>query len=112
MKKIRLSVKFLLLCSFFVFGAVSAQKYEQVIKDYVNSEKGSFQRVDEKLKVFKVINVDPSTSLKGEVVGIQQTVNGIPVFGSSANVLVREGKVLSFADTFVKNCRDQGKRKL
>ncbi|MCQ9640645.1 T9SS-dependent M36 family metallopeptidase [Chryseobacterium sp. WG14] len=102
MKKIRLSVKFLLLCSFFGFGALSAQKYEQVIKDYVNSEKGSFQRVDEKLKVFKIINVDPSTSLKGDVVGIQQTVNGIPVFGSSANVLVREGKVLSFADTFVK----------
>ncbi|MCJ7933673.1 MAG: T9SS-dependent M36 family metallopeptidase [Chryseobacterium sp.] len=101
MKKIRLSVKVLLLCSFFSFGAISAQKYEQVIKDYINSEKGLPQRTDAQLKTFKVINVDPSASLKGDVVGIQQTINGIPVFGSSANVLIREGKVLSFANTFV-----------
>lgn len=102
MKKVRLNVKLLLLCSLFSFGAISAQKYEEVIKDYVNSEKGSFQRVDAKLKAFKVINVDPSTSLKGDVVGIQQIVNGIPVFGSSANILIRENKILNFADSFVK----------
>ncbi|PIF44145.1 putative secreted protein (Por secretion system target) [Chryseobacterium sp. 52] len=101
MKKIRLSVKFLLLCSFFGFGVFSAQKHEQVIKDYVNSQK-TFQRINPELKVFTVVNVDPSESLKGDVVGIQQTINDIPVFGSSANVLIRDGKVLSFADTFIK----------
>ncbi|AZA85051.1 T9SS C-terminal target domain-containing protein [Chryseobacterium lactis] len=68
----------------------------------MNSSKGQFQRVDADLKTFKVVNVDHSTSLKGDVVGIQQTINGIPIFGSSANVLIREGKVLSFADTFIK----------
>ncbi|MDR4893643.1 MULTISPECIES: T9SS-dependent M36 family metallopeptidase [unclassified Chryseobacterium] len=103
MKKIRLSVKLLLFCSIFGAGVVSAQQYEQTIKDYVNSAQGSFQRVNPELKAFKIINVDPSKSLNGDVVGIQQTVNGIPVFGSSANVLIREGKVLSFADTFIKN---------
>ncbi|TZF93254.1 T9SS type A sorting domain-containing protein [Chryseobacterium panacisoli] len=103
MKKIRLSVKLLLFCSIFGAGIVSAQKYEQTIKDYVNSAQGSFQRVNPELKVFKVINVDPSKSLHGDVVGIQQTINGIPVFGSSANVLIRDGKVLNFADTFIKN---------
>ncbi|MFP3599782.1 hypothetical protein, partial [Chryseobacterium sp. SIMBA_029] len=46
--------------------------------------------------------IDHSESLKGDVVGIQQTINGIPIFGSSANVLIREDKVLSFADTFIK----------
>ncbi len=102
MKKIRLSVKVLLFCSLFSVGVVSAQKYEQTIKDYVNSSQGAFQRVNPELKTFKIINVDPSKSLKGDVVGIQQTINGIPVFGSSANVLIREGKVLSFADTFIK----------
>ncbi|MDG4650815.1 T9SS-dependent M36 family metallopeptidase [Chryseobacterium arthrosphaerae] len=101
MKKIRLSVKLLLFCSLFSVGVISAQKYEQTIKDYVNSSQG-FQRVNPELKSFKIINVDASKSLKGDVVGIQQTINGIPVFGSSANVLIREGKVLSFADTFIK----------
>ncbi|MEJ5103532.1 T9SS-dependent M36 family metallopeptidase [Chryseobacterium sp. MYb328] len=101
MKKIRLSVKLLLFCSLFSAGIVSAQKYEQVIRDYVNSA-GSFQRSNSELKGFKIINIDPSTSLKGDVVGIQQTIDGIPVFGSSANVLIRDGKVLSFADTFIK----------
>jgi len=102
MKKIRLSVKLLLFCSLLSAGVISAQKYEQTIKDYVNSAQGSFQRVNPELKAFKIINVDPSVSLKGEVVGIQQTINDIPVFGSSANVLIRDGKVLSFADTFIK----------
>lgn len=101
MKRIRLSVKFLLLCSFFGFGALSAQKHEQVIKDYVNSEK-TFQRINPELKTFTIVNVDPSKSLNGDIVGIQQTINGVPVFGSSANVLIREDKVLSFADTFLK----------
>ncbi|KMQ66888.1 hypothetical protein ACM46_05155 [Chryseobacterium angstadtii] len=101
MKRIRLSVKLLLFCSFFGFGVLSAQKHEQTIKDYVNSEK-TFQRINPELKAFTIVNVDPSTSLKGDVVGIQQTINGVPVFGSSANVLIRDGKVLSFADTFIK----------
>ncbi|PTT41365.1 metalloprotease [Chryseobacterium sp. HMWF028] len=103
MKKFRLSVKLLLFCSLFGAGVVSAQKYEQTIKDYVNSAQGSFQRVNPELKVFKIINVDPSKSLNGDVVGIQQTINGIPVFGSSANVLIRDGKVLNFSDSFIKN---------
>ncbi|WP_426476288.1 T9SS-dependent M36 family metallopeptidase [Chryseobacterium sp. CBSDS_008] len=103
MKKIRLSVKLLLFCSLFSVSALSAQKYEQTIKDYVNSAQGSFQRINPELKGFKIINVDPSKSLNGDVVGIQQTINGIPVFGSSANVLIRGGKVLSFTDTFIKN---------
>ncbi|MBB6370972.1 T9SS-dependent M36 family metallopeptidase [Chryseobacterium shigense] len=101
MKKILVSVKVLLLCSFFSFSILSAQKHEQVIKDYVNSEK-TFQKINPELKAFTIVNVDPSASLKGDVVGIQQTINGIPVFGSSANVLIREGKVLSFADSFIK----------
>jgi len=101
MKKILISVKVLLLCSFFSFSVLSAQKHEQFIKDYINSEK-TFQRVNPELKAFVIVNVDPSASLKGDVVGIQQTINGIPVFGSSANVLIRDGKVLSFANTFIK----------
>ncbi|WP_077419537.1 T9SS-dependent M36 family metallopeptidase [Chryseobacterium sp. JV274] len=103
MKKFRLSVKLLLFCSLFGAGIVSAQKYEQTIKDYINFAQGSFQRVSPELKTFKIINIDPSKSLNGDVVGIQQTINGIPVFGSSANVLIRDGKVLNFADTFIKN---------
>ncbi|MGE8556091.1 MAG: T9SS-dependent M36 family metallopeptidase [Chryseobacterium jejuense] len=101
MKKIRLSVKLLLFCSLFSAGIVSAQKYEQTIKDYVNSV-ASFQKSNPELKGFKIINIDPSSSLKGDIVGIQQMINGIPVFGSSANVLIRDGKVLNFADTFLK----------
>ncbi|REC63316.1 metalloprotease [Chryseobacterium pennae] len=102
MIKIKFSVKFLLLSSFFSAGMVFAQNQEQVIKDYMSSSKGQFQRMNSDLKSFKIVNIDHSESLKGDVVGIQQTINGIPVFGSSANVLIREDKVLSFSDTFIK----------
>ncbi|MCT2564377.1 T9SS-dependent M36 family metallopeptidase [Chryseobacterium herbae] len=101
MKRNQLSVRILLLCSLFGFGLSNAQNYEQVIKDYIHSEK-TFQKVNPELKTFTVVNVDPSKSLNGDVVGIQQTINGIPIFGSSANVLIREGKVLNLADTFIK----------
>lgn len=102
MIKIKLSVKFLLLSSIFSSGIIFAQNQEQVIKDYMSSSKGQFQRMNSDLKSFKIVNIDHSESLKGDVVGIQQTINGIPVFGSSANVLIREDRVLSFADTFIK----------
>ncbi|KPE51323.1 T9SS-dependent M36 family metallopeptidase [Chryseobacterium indologenes] len=102
MKKTKFTIKLLALCFLSGFGMISAQKHDQVIKTYLNSEKGPFQRMNEELKTFTVVNVDHSESLRGDVVGIQQTINGIPVFGSSANVLIREDKVLSFADTFIK----------
>lgn len=103
MKKIKSIIRLLQLCILSCFGMISAQKHEQVIKDYINSEKSPLQRVENALKTFTIINVDPSASLRGDVVGIQQVINGIPVYGSSANILVRENKVLSFADTFVKS---------
>lgn len=103
MKKTRFTFKLLVLSFFSGFGMISAQKYEQIITTYFNSEKKPFQKMDEKLRTFTVINVDASKSLKGDVVGIQQTINAIPVFGSSANVLIRDGKVLSCADTFIRN---------
>lgn len=102
MIKNKLTIKFLILSSLFSSGIAFAQNQEQIIKDYMSSSRGQFQRIDSDLKTFKIINIDHSESLKGDVVGIQQTINGIPVFGSSANVLIREDKVLSFADTFIK----------
>ncbi|MDN3690949.1 T9SS-dependent M36 family metallopeptidase [Chryseobacterium tructae] len=102
MIKTKLSIKFLLLSSLLSTGIISAQHQEQVIKEYMSSSKGQFQRMDSDLKSFKIVNIDHSESLKGDVVGIQQTINGIPIFGSSANVLMRDDKVLSFADTFIK----------
>lgn len=102
MIKNKLSIKFLILSSLFSTGIVFAQNQEQVIKDYMSSSKGPFQRMDSDLKTFKIVNIDHSESLKGDVVGIQQTINGIPIFGSSANVLIKDGKVLNFADTFIK----------
>ncbi|SFN71342.1 Por secretion system C-terminal sorting domain-containing protein [Chryseobacterium oleae] len=101
MKRNQLSVRLLLLCSLFGFGWSHAQNYEKVIIDYINSEK-TFQRINPELKAFTVVNVDSSKSLNGDIVGIQQTINGIPIFGSSANVLIREGKVLNLTDTFIK----------
>ncbi|EJL71094.1 Por secretion system C-terminal sorting domain containing protein [Chryseobacterium populi] len=100
--KVKLTVKIVLLSSLPYFGVVSAQKYEEIISGYMNTAKGPLQKLSADLKTFRIVNVDPSASLKGEVVGIQQTINGIPVFGSSANALIRENKVLNFADTFIK----------
>ncbi|WP_326984518.1 T9SS-dependent M36 family metallopeptidase [Chryseobacterium sp. MYb264] len=100
MKKITLP---LLFAAFAVFPTVLfGQDNERLIKDYISQNKiREYKRSD--LNNFIVDNVDPSKSLNGNVVKIQQTYNGLPVYNSVATALIKDNKVVYFTDNFVKD---------
>ncbi len=94
----------LLIGVFALFG--SAQFYSQdsknIINDYFYSQKrAEFLKSD--LINFEINSTDASSSLKGDVVKIQQTYNGIPVYGSVGTALIKNGKITYFTDNFTKN---------
>jgi hypothetical protein len=79
-----------------------SQDNEKLIKDYISSNKlKEYKKQD--LANFIVENVDSSKSLKGEVIKLQQTYNGLPVHGSAGAVLIRENKIIYYTDNFIKD---------
>ncbi|WP_313028050.1 hypothetical protein [Soonwooa sp.] len=44
---------------------------------------------------FKIRNIDNSQSMNADVVVVQQTINGIPVFAKSATFLIKDKKIVS-----------------
>lgn len=102
MKNRNLSLKFLLFCGIFTFGNAYSQDYKGIIENYLaTANSGQFSKTD--LKTFEISNKDFSKSLNSEIVKTQQTFNGIPVFGSVATALIKDGKVLNYTENFVKN---------
>lgn len=55
------------------------------------------------LNKFEIINQDFSKSMNGEVVKIQQSYNGIPVYNAVGTALVKDSKVSYMNDTFTTN---------
>ena len=68
-----------------------SQNYNAIIADYLSSS-ASF-RENGSTKSFVVKNVDESNSLKGDLVYIEETLNGIPIYNSGANFLIKKNKV-------------------
>ena len=60
-----------------------SQNYNAIIADYLSSS-ASFRK-NGSTKSFVVKNVDESNSLKGDLVYIEETLNGIPIYNSGAN---------------------------
>lgn len=101
MKKISLP---LVIAAFAVFTTTNlfAQDNEKIIKDYISQNKlKEYKKSD--LTTFIVEGTDNSSSLKGEVVRLQQTYNGLPVYGASATALIKDKKIVHFIDNFVKS---------
>ncbi|MCD0456530.1 T9SS-dependent M36 family metallopeptidase [Chryseobacterium sp. LC2016-27] len=100
MKKVILP---LVIAVFAVIPSVSfAQSNEVLIKNYISQNKlREYKKSD--LNQFIIDNVDSSKSLNGDVVKIQQTYNGLPVYNSVATALVKDSKVVYFTDNFIKD---------
>ncbi len=93
-----------LIAAFFVFSTslgLYGQDTKSVVKNYLETSSALNKNVQN--RAFVVSNEDPSHSLKGTVVKIQQTLNGIPIYGNYATVLVKDNAVVSFNGSFTKN---------
>lgn len=102
MKNKNLSLKFLFICGLFTVSSAYSQDYEGIIKNYISTTNGSaFAKND--LKNFEISNKDFSKSLNSEVVKIQQTYNGIPVYHSSGTALIQGSDVKYYTENFVKD---------
>ncbi|MDY0930603.1 T9SS-dependent M36 family metallopeptidase [Chryseobacterium sp. CFBP8996] len=100
MKKVILP---LVIAVFAVIPSVSfAQSNEVLIKTYISQNKlREYKKSD--LNQFIIDNVDSSKSLNGDVVKIQQTYKGLPVYGTVATALIKNNIVTYFNDNFIKN---------
>ena len=63
----------------FSFGSANAQDFKSIIHNYMTA-KSAFMKPD--LNQFQITNHDFSKSMNSEVVMIQQTYNGIPVYNA------------------------------
>lgn len=101
MKKITLPL-LLLGLTIFPSSKLFSQTNEKIIKDYISVNKiKEYKKAD--LTNYIVEVTDFSESMKGEVVKLQQTYNGLPVVGGVATMLIKNNKVVTFADNFEKS---------
>ena len=84
----------------FSFGSAGAQDFKSIIQNHI-SAKNTFMKPD--LKNFEIINQDFSKSMNADVVKIQQSYNGVPVYNAIATALIKDKKINYFNDSFAKN---------
>lgn len=102
MKKLTLPLLFAVTLSLSSVSTVYGQDYKQLVSNYISQNKiRDYKKADLSDLVIDV--VDRSTSMKGEVIKFQQLYKGLPVMNSVGSALVKDGKVVYFNDTFVKN---------
>jgi len=82
---------------FFLFANLNAQSNDQAIRSFIKTD-ASFR--NNSTADFKIQNEDKSSSLKAEIVNIQQYHNNTPIYKSLAKAVIRDGKVISFNNNF------------
>ncbi|MGS0747448.1 hypothetical protein [Halpernia sp. GG3] len=102
MKNRNLSVKLLLIFGLFTCGKAYSQDYEGIIKNHLSTTSGKLFSKSE-LKNFEISNKDFSASMNADVVKIQQTYNGIPIYNSLGTALIRKNEVNHYSDNFIKD---------
>ncbi|UFK97525.1 T9SS-dependent M36 family metallopeptidase [Kaistella faecalis] len=100
MKNRNLPFKIAAVFLMFSFGSAGAQDFKSLIQNHL-SAKSTFVKAD--LKNFEIINQDFSKSMKSDVVKIQQSYQGIPVYNAVGTALVKDQKISFFNDSFAKN---------
>ncbi|MGC4129963.1 MAG: T9SS-dependent M36 family metallopeptidase [Bergeyella sp.] len=93
-----------IIIAFFAIASVApafGQSNSDIVRTYLNNSSQISKDVHN--KEFIIANEDHSQSLKGTVVQIQQTYNGIPVFGNYSTLLLKNNEVVNFVGDFTKN---------
>lgn len=89
-----------------VFTAIPSKSFAQtneiLIKNYISQNKlREYKKSD--LNQFIIENTDSSKSLNGDILKIQQTYNGFPVYGAIATTLIKNNNITYFTDNFIKD---------
>ncbi|OWK74082.1 metalloprotease [Flavobacteriaceae bacterium JJC] len=100
MKNRNLPLKIAAVCLMFSFGTANAQDYKSLIQSQL-SAKNTFLKPN--LNNFEIINQDFSKSMDADIVKIQQSFNGIPVYNSVGTALIKNDKINYFDDSFTRN---------
>lgn len=100
MKNRNLPLKIAAVCLMFSFGAANAQDYKSIIQSQL-SAKSNFQKAN--LNNFEIITQDFSKSMNADIIKVQQSFNGIPVYNALATALIKDQKVNYFTENFAKN---------
>lgn len=100
MKNKNLPLKIAAVCFMFSFGAGNAQDFKTLIQNHLSTQNTYLKP---HLQNFEIINQDFSKSMKGDVVKIQQSYNGIPIYNAIGTVLIKDAKVNYSTDSFAKN---------
>ena len=100
MKNRNLPLKIAAVCLMFSFGNAEAQDFKSIIQNYI-SAKNTFMKPN--LNNFEIINKDFSKSMNADVVKVQQSYNGIPVYNAVGTALIKDAKMNYFTDSFTKN---------
>jgi len=100
MKNRNLPLKIAAVCLMFSFGTVNAQDFKSIIQNHI-SAKNTFLKPN--LNNFEIINQDFSKSMNADLVKVQQSYNGIPVFNAIGTAMIKGSKVDYFNDSFAKN---------
>ena len=97
MKKINSLNRGITIAAFFAFSFIHAQNYESVVRDYISANQKYSKTAASGIKI---MNSGKSESLKGTVVNVQQTYEGIPVYNAISSALIRDNKLSHLSDNF------------
>ena len=101
MKKITLPLLFAVF-AIFPSSKLAAQDNQSLINNYIQTNHlRDYKKSD--LMNFTIDIVDHSVSMQGDIIKFQQLYKGFPIFNSVGSAVVKDGKVVYFSDTFVKN---------
>ena len=106
MKNRNLPLKIAAVCFLFSFGQANAQDFKTIIQNHLSAKNGSMKT---DIKNFEIINEDFSKSMNGDVVKIQQSHNGIPVYNAIGTALIKSEKVTYYDDSFAKTSASTSK---
>ncbi len=96
------NVQILILLFVLLSCSVFSQQQKRLIKNYILTTRiKDFKKSD--LTDFDIDNVDQSESLQGEIVKIQQKFKGYPLYNAVGTVLIKNGNIVYFSDSFLKN---------
>lgn len=100
MKNRNLPLKIAAVCFMFSLGQVNAQDFKSIIQGHM-AVKNSFMKSN--LNNFEIINQDFEKSMNGDVIKIQQSYNGIPIYNAMGTALIKNSKVSALSDNFTKD---------
>lgn len=95
--------KSIAVLALFATGFAYSQDYKSIINSHLQKNASALNVSQSNLKDFEIENIDPSESLKGTLLTIQQSFMGKPIYNKIGKALIKEGQVSYFNSDFQKS---------